>query len=108
MTRIVLILFLSISIHAQNLDSLYNVLVNSNTKSRSELAQAQFKPLTTDKCTFGLLATIKENFSHFSKQQQEIISDIMARPELSTSIISPSGFFRIHYDETGSNAPVCV
>jgi hypothetical protein len=29
----------------------------------------------------------------------------MARPELSSSIVSPSGFFRIHYDETGPNAP---
>ena len=101
MTRIVLLL-LSISLQAQNLDSLYQELVNIKTRSSSAQAPAQIESTSHDKCAFGLLATIRENYSQYSKQQQEIISDVMARPELSTSIVSPSCFFRVHYDESGS------
>ncbi|MDX1701020.1 MAG: hypothetical protein R3250_10400, partial [Melioribacteraceae bacterium] len=105
MTRIVLLL-ISISIQAQNLDSLYRELVNIKTRSNSEQAPAQIESTFQDKCAFGLLATMRENYSQYSKQQQDIISDVMARPELSTSIVSPSGFFRLHYDESGTDAPL--
>ena len=57
------------------------------------------------KCGFGIVTSIKSNFSSFSPQQQAILKSILSRPILQTSVVSPSGFFRIHYDATGGNSP---
>jgi hypothetical protein len=92
--------------YAQNLDSLYNVLLNSSKSHvKHELSPAQTEGKKHDKCGFGLHATIKEHFSEFTVEQQQNISNIMARPELQKSIVSPSGIFRIHYDTTGFGTP---
>ena len=105
MNRILFIFFLSISLHAQNLDSLYQELLNNKAGSNSGFEPAQIESSSKNKCGFGLRATVKENFNQFSIEQQGVISEIMARPELATSIVSPSGIFRIHYDEGGNDAP---
>ena len=57
------------------------------------------------KCGFGIVTSIKSNFNFFSPEQQDILSSILSRPILQTSIVSPSGFFRVHYDQTGFNRP---
>ncbi len=93
-------------IYAQNLDSLYNLLLNSaKSHVKHELSPAQIEERQPDKCGFGLRATIKEHFDEFTIEQQQNISNIMSRPELQTSIVSPSGIFRIHYDTTGFAKP---
>ncbi|MCW8810758.1 MAG: hypothetical protein OQK64_07345, partial [Ignavibacteriaceae bacterium] len=58
------------------------------------------------KCGFGLISQIKLNFNYFSLERQNILKSILQRNEKQKSIISPSGFFRIHYDTTGSQTPV--
>lgn len=91
------------SLTAQNLDSLYNLFLNVQNHSHELInINDDTKP---SKCGFGLIASIKENFQAFSVEQQNSINDLMSRNERHTSIVSPSGFFRIHYDTTGTEMP---
>lgn len=106
MIRYLIILFFTASLlQAQNIDSLYNLLINSRTPDKHNLSPAGIDNKMHDKCGFGLRAIIKEHFHLFSIEEQQNISSILSRPELQTSIVSPSGIFRIHYDPTGPNAP---
>ena len=57
------------------------------------------------KCGFGLVAGAQSHFNDFNFEQQNIIQDILSRPDRETSIVSPSGIFRIHYDTTGVHTP---
>lgn len=106
MKFVIALIFVPFLIYSQNLDSLYNLLLNSNNLHiEHELSPAQVEGKKPDKCGFGLRATIKEHFKEFTTEQQKNIANIMSRPELQTSIVSPSGLFRIHYDTTGFAKP---
>jgi hypothetical protein len=48
---------------------------------------------------------VRENLLNFSIEQQINLKQLLVRPELHTSIVSGSGFFRIHYDTSGINTP---
>ena len=98
-----LILISAYSLSAQKLDSLYNLFLNVNNHTH-ELRNIN-DDLKPSKCSFGLMASIKENYQAFSIEQQKNINAIMVRTERHTSIVSPSGFFRIHFDTTGTNMP---
>jgi hypothetical protein len=99
------VLFLTLTLQAQNLDSLYNVLMGSRINIKNVSYPTQVDEKQPDKCSFGLRASIKEHFDEYSLEKQYNISEVMARPELSTSTVSPSGIFRIHYDESGTHQP---
>ncbi len=60
------------------------------------------------KCGFGIVNSIKSNIDFFSQEQQNVLKSLLTRPVLQTSVVSPSGFFRIHYDASGSNRPSYV
>ncbi|MCU0364764.1 MAG: hypothetical protein MUE93_03725 [Ignavibacteriaceae bacterium] len=60
------------------------------------------------KCGFGIVSDIQTNLEFFSPEKQGLLKSLLGRPPLQTSIVSPSGFFRIHYDATGSNRPSYV
>lgn len=104
---VVITLLITSSLFAQSLDDLYNsvlVLGNkkgtvNNTNIMSVTEQAK------EKCGFTLVSQIKTNFNRFTTSQQKVIVDILSRPTRQTSAVSASGFFRIHYDTTGINAP---
>ena len=90
---------------AQNIDSLYNEFlrvrgINQNVKPR--IAGETGLPI---KCGFGIINQVKTNYDRFSPSQKKIISSLLLRPTTDTSFVSPSGWFRIHYDKTGYNAP---
>jgi len=53
---------------------------------------------TPDKCGFGVENSVRLGIKSFSPQQQKILKTFFIRPALDTSIVSPSGFFRIHYN----------
>lgn len=89
---------------AQNLDSLYNKLLRINEVKTSKYPVIQSLG-GTEKCGFGLANIIKRNLNLYSSEQQNNINNILSRPELQTSIVSPKGIFRIHYDTTGANTP---
>jgi hypothetical protein len=61
--------------------------------------------LADRKCGFGIINSVKSNFSQFDSDQQKILNKILSRPTLQKSTVSPSGFFRIHFDTTGFNVP---
>ncbi len=107
---LLLILFASISeIISQNLsqnqlDSLFNRYLLMRTGE-----QIGEKPIKIShderKCGFGLAAGVVVNFDKFNFNQQAILKTLFQRPPADTSITTPSGFFRIHYNKTGISAP---
>jgi hypothetical protein len=87
------------------LDSLYNLFtfikgVNTSDKLYKQL---QENP-AMKKCGMEMVNTISQNLINYSSEQQQILSKILARPQLQTSTVTPGGFFRVHYDLTGNNA----
>lgn len=88
------------------LDSLYTKFI---TLRAPELLSESDKSLELTfedrKCGFTLVNDIKANFNSFTAEQQNILKSLLARPSLQTSVVSPSGFFRIHYDPSGTNRP---
>lgn len=102
---LVFILFSTI-VSAQNLDSLFNHFV------RAESSQLEIKIENSNEMQDGrkpsLLTTknlIRYNYSRFSNQQQAVLESMLTRIPTHTSKVSPSGFFRIHYDTSGINKP---
>lgn len=57
------------------------------------------------KCGTLLAAEVKRNLKNFPPDKQKILKELFTRPITDTSIVSPSGFFRIHYDTAGVLAP---
>ncbi len=88
----------------QSLDSLFNLF----TTIKSDEINKSDKIQSPNKCGLDIINQIKLNFDRFNSEQQEKISLLLSRPVLQTSIVSPSGFFRIHYDQTGFNRPAYV
>ncbi len=105
--KIIVILIFSARIgFAQNLDSLFSAFVN--LKSRARLTKpGKVLSITVNykKCGLGLITSIQNNLSKFSAGKQALIKKLLLRPSLQTSIVSPKGLFRIHYDTTGANKP---
>ncbi len=102
-----LIIFLLQNLYAGELssiqlDSLYNLFVGEKSSVINESPEHETKYI---KCGFGLVSAIRENFNSFTIEQQTVLRKLLQRPEKETSIISPDGFFRIHYNTTGSDAP---
>ncbi len=103
----ILIFFASVTqLFPQNTDSLYNDLIGLTT---GQYPYGKYPTVqhtkTPVKCAFGLISTIKANMDKFSKTQQTEIRQILQRPLSDTSIVSPSGFFRIHYLTDNTNKP---
>ena len=98
-----LVLFItSLTLEAQNLDSLYNMFVNIRSGSSSAILQNRTESgmIENDKCAFGLVNRIIANYDQFSPEQKKVLQKILARPETDTSIVSPSGLFRIHFNKS--------
>ena len=90
---------------AQNLDSLYNELLLLHPQKGKTTYSTTTSNMPNVKCGFPLIANVREHFNEFTSVQQNRIKDILTRPSRQTSIVSPSGIFRIHYDTTGINSP---
>ncbi len=91
------------------LDSLYNLYMGLRAGTRfiqNQTADAEtIKQGGHIKCGLGISNRLRLNIKSFSPAQQEELKKILARPVLDTSIVSPSGKFRIHYDTSGTNKP---
>lgn len=105
------IFFIVSTLNAQNLsgeqlDSLFTKFLQL---SAPELLQQTDNPieLTVEdrKCGFGLVNQVKLNLENFKFDQQEILKPLLQRPVKQLTTVSPSGFFRIHYDFTGNDTP---
>ncbi len=95
---------LPIAVFSQNLDSLYAEFMIQNSYSEY-VSQIELVDETPVKCGFGIFAQVKEHLNEFTYEQQQSIEKILQRPDLQTSIVSPSGFFRVHFDTSGYDIP---
>jgi hypothetical protein len=89
------------------LDSLYAKFIQLRAP---ELFPQTYQPaefsLADRKCSFGIRNQIKLNFNHFTLEQQNVLRSLLLRKVKQKSMVSPSGFFRIHYDTIGTQTPV--
>lgn len=77
------------------LDSLFNLYLKIHSHNANLLQEEQTPAV---KCGFGIAAEIFLHFKEFTESQQKILKPLYDRPVTETSIVSPSGFFRIHYN----------
>ncbi len=57
------------------------------------------------KCGLELVNLIVFNINSFTEEQQRLLKPLLQRPVTDTSFVTPGGFFKIHYDLSGPNAP---
>ena len=57
------------------------------------------------KCGLEIVNTIAFNLDMFNSDQQLLLKPLLQRPVTDASFVTPGGFFRVHYDLTGPNAP---
>jgi len=98
------LIFINLSV-AQNLDSLYSEFlyikgIQSDRKITVALADTQHP-----KCGFGIVNSVKLNFNRFKTKEQAKIAQLSTRPVTDTSIVTPSGKLRIHFNKTGIHSP---
>ncbi len=88
------------------LDSLYYTIVkNIRPNLISNTALPQSIDTAHIKCGFGIINGAKANINLFSKQKRDVLLQILDRPALQASLVTPGGFFRVHYDTSGSDVP---
>jgi hypothetical protein len=90
-------------LNINQLDSLYDSFLemrrNNDNSNQSEIKSEVVK------CAFGMVNEIRLNLERFSFEKQQLLKSLVDRPILDTSIVSPSGFFRIHFNLTGNTRP---
>ena len=87
------------------LDSLYNLFVNSHRPHTNMAERTESNGNKPSKCGTFLAHQIKQNYGNFTAEQQAVLKPMSDRPDLQTSIVSPAGHFRVHFDTTGVNVP---
>jgi len=88
------------------LDSLYYTIIkNIKPNLTANIILPQSIDTAHIKCGFGIINGAKTNLSLFSKQKRDVLQQILDRPVLQTSFVTPKGFFRVHYDTSGSDVP---
>ncbi|HSD63246.1 MAG TPA: MXAN_6640 family putative metalloprotease [Ignavibacteriaceae bacterium] len=103
---LLLIIFCS-SLYSQDwnssrLDSLFNLYVKLHNHS---YIQGPEEETPAVKCGFGIAAEVFTHFKEFTDSQQRLLKILFSRPVTETSIVSPSGFFRIHFNTTAFPVP---
>ncbi len=90
----------------KQLDSLYNKFLLLRAP---ELLTVPAQNITvTDeekKCAMSLVNKVMFNLDKFSADRRKVLEPLLQRPSTSNSFVTPGGFFKVHYDPTGVNAP---
>ncbi|MBE0556528.1 MAG: hypothetical protein IH628_04775, partial [Proteobacteria bacterium] len=60
------------------------------------------------KCSFHLMAEAARRLPLMSIADRQIMQTLLAAPATQTSVLSPSGRFRVHFDTTGKHAPAML
>lgn len=87
------------------LDSLFNAYVSTRGYYQTNMPENPQTDTLHSKCGFGTAAEVFTHFSDFTEPQQSILKVLVSRPVTDASIISPSGFFRIHFNTSGLYVP---
>ena len=104
---VTLFLFLLIAgiVSAQNFDSLYGDYQELKKPPIRSKPVISFNEAAKYKCAFSLVSKVKLNYEKFTASQKNVLTSLFFRPVSDTSVITPSGYFRIHYDLKGQNKP---
>jgi hypothetical protein len=87
------------------LDSLFSLYTYVKGVSTSDKMQKHLSENPEiSKCGMELVNLINQNLNNYSSEQKQVLSSILERPQMQTSMVTPNGFFRVHYDLTGVNA----
>jgi len=92
-------------LNEQQLDSLYNAFLRMRVIETDIQQDQQKTEPEIVKCGFGIVSQIKFNLERYSFEKQQLLKSLLSRPSKQTSLVSPSGFFRIHYNTTGTDIP---
>jgi hypothetical protein len=92
-------------LNRSELDSLFNLYVKIRKYNYQFTAQNPREDTSHIKCSFGIAAQIFTHFNEFSESQKSVLKLLISRPSSDTSIVSPSGFFRIHFNTSGFDVP---
>jgi len=107
---LLILVFNFIPLNAQELsehqlDSLYNIFLRMNEISSEIQPDLPGTEPEIIKCGLGIVHQIKSNIERYSSEKQMVLKTLLQRPVKQSSMVSPSGFFRIHYDTTGTTVP---
>ena len=88
------------------MDSLFNKFLEVRNPALSpEISRLIEYGEDYEKCGLGLVNSLVFNFGRLTDEQQILLKPLLQRPVTSTSFVTPGGYFRVHYDESGFNAP---
>lgn len=90
---------------AQNLDSLYSEFLYIKGIQNNEKIAVALSDSQHSKCGFGIVNSVKLNINRFKSKEKAKIAQLATRPVTDTSIVTPSGKFRIHFNKTGIHSP---
>ena len=91
---------------SRQLDSLYYSIVRIKRPDLLRNVIQTFNVDTTHKKSgTSLFIAVKFQLQNFNKQERSILQSFFDRPAANTSVVSPGGFFRIHYDTAGTDTP---
>ncbi len=94
------------TITGTHLDSVYNEFLHIRRYQTGTANVPLLYPDTTHiKCATGIANEIRININRFTAKQKIILKELLNRPVTDTSFVTPNGFFRVHYDLSGNNAP---
>lgn len=109
---ITVILFLSFSVaensfpqSSSELDSLYNLFLNIRGVGTTLEQNKPFVEEENLKCGLSIINTLQANIDSFSPEQQNVLNILLQRPGGTNILITPGGKFKIHYYQSGPDAP---
>ncbi len=93
-------------ISREKLDSLYTKYLQLRAPELlPETDQRIDLTIEDKKCGFQIVNYINSNIEAFSVEKQNLLKPLLQRPALDKSVVTPSGFFRIHFDTSGFSVP---
>ena len=107
--RIFLFLILVVPAYSQindkkQLDSLYDAFID-RYNHKDDVINSTESPEHI-KCAFGIVNQVVRNLNNYSDEKKRLLKTLLERPHKQKSLVSPSGFFRIHYDTTKTDTTV--
>ncbi|MCH7517263.1 MAG: hypothetical protein IIB08_09160 [Bacteroidetes bacterium] len=88
------------------MDSLANKFLDMrNPQITSDQSNQPGTVEENSKCGLELVNSIVFNINSFTEEQQRLLEPLLQRPVTDTSFDTPGGFFKVHYDLSGTHAP---
>ncbi|MFA7288138.1 MAG: MXAN_6640 family putative metalloprotease [Melioribacteraceae bacterium] len=83
-------------------------MIDSYLKLKNKIPmgmQIQSLDFDSAKCGLSVTGYIRTHFDSFTPKEKMLIKAASERPERDTSFVTPRGFFRIHFNKSGSETP---